>query len=82
MSAKLNPEQLEKLTQALMGTCMTVEEGLNQIDLNAEEFDAAEVEEQIDQIERCDTCGWWHEPYEMKDNGECESCNPDEDDES
>lgn len=79
---KLDAKQIEELTQDLQGTCKTVEEGLQSLGLDPDQYDAAEVEGQLDNIERCDTCSWWHEACEMKDNGECESCNPDEDDES
>lgn len=60
---------------------MSIEEGLRQIDLDPDEYDVTEVEAELHETERCCTCSWWFEAFEMKDNGECENCNPDEDEE-
>lgn len=78
---KLTKHELNSLVADLQGTCKSIEEGLTSIGLDNDQYDAADVEGDIEDIERCCTCSWWFEPCEMKDNGECESCNPEEDDE-
>lgn len=75
--SKLTEDQMEKIADALQGTCDTVEAVLEKMELEADVNDVEETVERLGII-RCPECGWWVELSEtVGDDGDdipCDSC--------
>lgn len=72
---------VQELIDSLQGTCQSIvdflPEGMDDNDLTSEDHDEID-----NQIFLCNQCGWWCESCEQNDNGSCNDCEPeDEDDE-
>jgi hypothetical protein len=71
-----------RLAARLLGTCDTLEAGLDSIGL----LDEVAVDDAEDalldaSVERCLDCGWWHESCELDNErdgeaGYCDQCEP------
>lgn len=76
----LTPEQVDRLADILDMTCREIVSGLDQMDLDDNDYDVNEIEDALmDRIERCEGCDWWHEPGQLDDGedgepGYCDEC--------
>jgi len=82
----ITPEQLDEIIESLRGTCDSLDNQLEQRNLNADDL-TMEYHYQIDeQIFNCSTCGWWCERCDLSTKSEecetheltCRECDPDE----
>ena len=64
-------EKTEMLIEHLQGTCMTLEEGLKNLNLRENEIDLSQLE---NWILRCDGCGWWYETGVNISDELCDDC--------
>lgn len=76
----LEREQLEKVGEYLRGSCKSVGDAIQAMDL-PEDTDETKLEADLLEVETelCVNCGWWHEVCELQFNEEhngglCEQC--------
>jgi hypothetical protein len=81
----LTTDELERLQYHLEGTCQTLGQALDQLELNG--HDHSVIEDQLlDQphpVEECKGCAWWFEVGDLvreneADCGYCDQCKPDQ----
>lgn len=64
---------IQMLIDDLRGTCTEIQdnlpEGMDEMELTSEDHDCID-----DQIFLCDTCGWWCESCDEKEDGNCTDC--------
>ena len=69
----LTDDQLNTLVADLQGTCDTLSErlpeGVEEDELTPDDLAALD-----EQIMCCDTCGWWVEMCEISEDGNCDDC--------
>lgn len=76
-------EDAIRLAKHVQGTCLSVEQALETLEIDA---DADEAEEALEaqNYERCAGCGWWFESSELIDDDDnvvgCDQCRPQEQD--
>jgi formylmethanofuran dehydrogenase subunit E len=66
----------------LRGTCMSLQEGLNNFDILEEDLEDEDYELLDENIMRCDGCGWWVESHEIDNSSGdafCKDCVEEED---
>lgn len=80
--AELTDSQLADLAANLEGTSATIEAGLEWMGLDTADYDESEIEAELmgQNLERCPTCGWWVESWELADDEgnpkACDQCEP------
>ena len=76
---KINKKELLKYKDLLLGTCISLDQFVENQELKIEMDDLEDLLLDVD-IEQCKICGWWFESYELidykdEDNyGYCEDC--------
>jgi hypothetical protein len=64
--------------EALLGSCQSIADALGEDEQHL--VDNMEFCKALDGTAMlCDCCGWWVEPEEIDDNGDCEQCQGDKD---
>lgn len=86
---KYNPNLLEQLVQTLQGSCMSLDDGVQEV--FGDEHDGSSLPmEYLNALDQelflCATCGWWYEICDNADDGidnenNCVDCYPDDHDE-
>lgn len=79
---KLTIEFIKKVAEELMGTCASLDDKLNEygIDFNCVSVEMNEALD--DEVMLCEYCGWWRDPYDLNDEGNCEDCREDDNEET
>ena len=72
----ITDDQLREIAEYLVGTCESIDTGLEMVDLNPDDFDITDVEDAIldYNVETCPGCGWWFEGGELNDGEGCDDC--------
>ena len=73
-------EKINKLIQHLQGTCKSLSEGCNDLEIDEDKLTDEELQHLDSEIFRCVECCWWYELSEANDyNSEviCNDCNED-----
>lgn len=77
MSNLINSEGIRRVAEALLGTCKSLDEQLQQeFDDDSLTIEAIPVEllHKLDlMVWRCSVCDWWVEPHEIDDDV-CDEC--------
>jgi len=78
MHYRLTDEQRNNLKYKLLGTCMSIEKGLEEIDADHISEDTA-MDQMLDvNVEYCLGCHWWFESGELefnhRDEPDCNDC--------
>lgn len=69
-------EDAERMGAFLLGTCSTEAGACEALDIDEGLFNDAVFCAKLDEkVLCCETCGWWHEPCDIEDNGNCGECN-------
>lgn len=70
--------QIEEIIQTLQGTCMTLDDGIQEILGDDKDSDSlSEYDLNLIELEifKCEQCGWWYETCEKSEDDEnCEDC--------
>lgn len=78
---KLTDKQVREIADELIGTCKEIDEPLKELGLT---FDELMIEDcmALDEIVLCcdEGCGWWFDAGEVNDEGICEECQEDRED--
>lgn len=77
-----NREKMDRVAEFLLGTCMSVDDGLQKIfgeDVELTDFETSLLEYLDEQTMCCEQCGWWCESHELNDDQVCRECAPEED---
>jgi hypothetical protein len=70
----ITDDQLREIAEYLVGTCESIDTGLEMVYLNPDDFDVTDVEDAIldYNVEMCPGCGWWFEGGELNDGEGCD----------
>lgn len=79
----ITQEQFKNLREYLEGSCLTIEDAMNDLfELSEDYLSDIQIEELWEDIFKCSTCGWWYEISEESgvDESEliCNNCSEDE----
>lgn len=78
MSKQINSEGIRKVAEALLGTCKSLDEQLQEeFEDESPTIEAMPVEllHELDgMVWRCSVCDWWVEPHEVDDDDVCDEC--------
>ncbi|MCK9267227.1 MAG: hypothetical protein M0P14_00765 [Alkaliphilus sp.] len=84
----LSKDQLQDIIENLQGTCLTLDDVLDDYGLSSEDLNLEDLSRIEEEIFLCDGCGWWYESSELGDDedGEflcrwCIECENDMDEE-
>ena len=81
----MKPENfdIQELIDHLQGTCKSLQEGLNDLypEMDVSDLTEKDNEEIDNQIFNCDTCNWWCEACEQDEDGNCENCSTQQEEE-
>jgi len=70
-------ENMLAVADDLQGTCKSLDAVLSEdygVDLSDVPADMLAVLDE--QVQLCETCGWWGEPCDFNEDGECTECSP------
>jgi len=68
--------RLDRLIEALMGTCMSLDDACDSINFQKDELTMDELCNLDCHIFQCE-CGWWCDTGEMNDGSLCDDCMED-----
>lgn len=65
---KISLEKAQEVIEHLNGTCLSIEQGCADLDVDPEDFLDQHCHLLDDAIFNCEGCGWWFEQGEMADD--------------
>ncbi len=75
----MRPENfnIHELIDSLVGTCMSMQEAINQIDseMNEEDLTSNDLQTIDENIFQCTCCSWWNEIEEANESEDGNVCN-------
>jgi hypothetical protein len=74
-------EMMREIASELQGTCGSLDTALEERGFDIDAVPAALLDTIDEEVMLCETCGWWCDPYEINDDGNCEDCREDTNDE-
>lgn len=77
----LTYKQLNEICENLQGTCEDLETAVQAAGLEYDYLTSAEFQEIDSCVVHCECCGWWVDAGEVDENGYCDDCQEENDDE-
>lgn len=74
---KLNEDQLNELTDYLLGSSLSINDGLSTMGLVVEQLDLSSFDDIDATMFRCDWCGWWCDSDDNCGDQCCYQCSAD-----
>jgi hypothetical protein len=73
--SSLNKSDLIAIAERLQGTCVSIDEILNEdYGIDFTDLTTAQLEELDDRVLHCDVCGWWDDASEFNEDQICNEC--------
>jgi len=75
MKESITEVALQNLISYLLGTCLSLSEACDQLDIVEEDINPDQLEQIYSEIFCCETCSWWCEVSEQSEDEEnCNDC--------
>lgn len=72
----MNKEQLHKLIEHLQGSCLSIDQACEELDIEYKDLSKKDLYNIDDKIFCCDNCGWWYDMGDLADKNDywCRQC--------
>lgn len=76
---KVSVEMMKEIAEELQGTCDSLDDKLEERGVNIGSVPATLLQDLDMEVMLCSACGWWCEPCELDEEGNCNDCSEEED---